>query len=260
MDDQVVTLHFLQDSPRVAVVTLNRPASKNAINQAMIDGLHRVFDELSENPETGAVIMTGQGGNFAAGADIGELCERGAQASLQGINSRLFYRIEQFRLPVIAAICGYALGGGCELSLACDIRIAGDNTKMGQPEVTLGIIPGAGATWRLPRIVGMGIAREMILTGCIFDAAQCHRTGLVNHVVADDEVFSMACALANTICRQPPMAIQLAKQALNQSVRSSPEAGMAFESIAQAVLFESVEKKARMTAFLNRQHKSSALD
>jgi len=252
MNNPVVDLRFLPENPRIAVVSLNRPASKNAINQAMIDGLHEILDQLSENPDVGAMILIGEGDDFAAGADIGELCARGAEDSLQGINSRLFYRIEQFRVPVIASIRGFALGGGCELALACDIRVAGRSARMGQPEVRFGIIPGAGATQRLPRIVGMGRAREMILTACILDATQCLAIGLVNHVVDDDAVFSLACDLAKVICKQPPMTIQLAKQALNQSVRSSPEAGMAFESAAQAVLFESPEKKARMTAFLKK--------
>jgi len=257
MDEQIVGLHFLQDEPGIAVITLNRPGRKNAINRAMIEALHKLLDQLSGMPELRVLILTGAGDDFAAGADIAELCERGAMESLQGINSRLFSRIEQFRVPVIAAIQGFALGGGCEMTLACDIRVAGESACMGQPEVKLGIIPGAGATQRLPRIVGMGRAREMILTGCILNAAECLKIGLVNHVVADEEVFSLACRLAQTICRQPAMAIQLAKQALHHSVRSSPEAGMAFESTAQAVLFESAEKHDRMKAFLRRQHKSS---
>jgi len=255
MQVHVVALDYLQDDTRVAIITINQPARKNTINQIMVDALHRVFDELSARSDLGAVILTGEGADFAAGADIAELCDRDARASLQGINSKLFYRIEQFRSPVIAAIRGFALGGGCEMALACDFRIAGESTRMGQPEVKLGIIPGAGATQRLPRIVGMGMAREMILTGCILDASQCLKIGLVNHVVADGQVLQLACEFAKTICEQPPMAIQLAKQALNQSVRSSPEAGMAFESAAQAVLFESQEKHDRMTKFLTRRHK-----
>jgi len=258
MDEQIVGLHFLQEEPGIAVITLNRPDRKNAINRAMIESLHQRLDELSGSPELRAIILTGAGDDFAAGADIAELCERGAIESLQGINSRLFNRIEQFRVPVIAAIRGFALGGGCEMTLACDIRVAGKSVCMGQPEVKLGIIPGAGATQRLPHIVGMGRAREMILTGCILKAAECLKIGLVNHVVADEEVFPLACRLAKTICGQPAMAIQLAKQAVNLSVRASPEAGMVFESAAQAVLFESTEKHERMRAFLQPQHKPAA--
>lgn len=243
-------------NPRIVLVTLNRPAVKNAINKAMVTELHAAFDALKgSDPVPGCVIMAGDGDDFAAGADIAELRARGAQESLAAINSALFAKIETFPAPVIAAIKGYALGGGCELALACDIRIGGQSAQMGQPEVNLGIIPAAGGTQRLPRIVGLGRAKELVLTGMIIDSTEAHRIGLLNRIVPDDQLMAEALKLANTICKKGEFAIQMAKQALNQSARVGLDNGLAFESTAQALLFESEDKKKRMTDFLERKKK-----
>lgn len=241
------------DVPRIVLVTLKRPAVKNAINKAMVAELHAAFDKLREDTDIGCVIITGEGNDFAAGADIGELRERKALESLAAINSALFAKIENFAAPVIAAIKGYALGGGCELTLACDIRIGGQSAQMGQPEVNLGIIPAAGGTQRLPRIVGLGRAKELVLTGWTIDATEAHRIGLLNRVVPDAELMPEARKLAGTICKKGPLAIRMAKQALNQSARVGLDAGLAFESTAQALLFESEDKMKRMTDFLDRK-------
>lgn len=240
-------------NPRIVIVTLKRPEVKNAINKAMVTELHAAFDALREDTEAGCVILTGQGEDFAAGADIAELRERKALESLAAINNALFNKIELNPAPVIAAIKGYALGGGCELTLACDIRIGGKSAKMGQPEVNLGIIPAAGGTQRLPRIVGLGRAKELVLTGFIIDADECHRIGLLNHVVDDAELMNHALKMAETICKKGPLAIRVAKQALNQSSRTGLETGLVFESVAQAMLFESEDKMKRMTDFLERK-------
>ncbi|MCC7510562.1 MAG: enoyl-CoA hydratase/isomerase family protein [Planctomycetes bacterium] len=242
-----------KDVPRIVLVTLKRPAVKNAINKAMVAELHAAFDDLRGDTDIGCVIITGEGSDFAAGADIGELRERKALESLAAINSALFAKIENFPAPVIAAIKGYALGGGCELTLACDIRIGGQSAQMGQPEVNLGIIPAAGGTQRLPRIVGLGRAKELVLTGWTIDAAEAHRIGLLNRVVPDAELMAEARKLAGTICKKGPLAIRMAKQALNQSARVGLDAGLAFESTAQALLFESEDKMKRMTDFLDRK-------
>ncbi|HEU4403248.1 MAG TPA: enoyl-CoA hydratase/isomerase family protein, partial [Candidatus Polarisedimenticolia bacterium] len=151
----------------IAVVTLNRPEVRNALDLATIDDLHWALDILASFERTRALILSGAGGVFASGADIRELRARGAAEALRGINSTLFMQVERFPVPTIAAVNGYALGGGCELALACDLRVAGETSRFGQPEVGLGIIPAAGAAFRLPRLVGMGRAREMILTGRI---------------------------------------------------------------------------------------------
>lgn len=243
-------------NPRIVIVTLTRPEVKNAINKAMVTELHAAFDALREDTEAGCVILTGQGDDFAAGADIAELRERRALESLAAINNALFNKIELNPAPVIAAINGYALGGGCELSLACDIRVGGKSAKMGQPEVNLGIIPAAGGTQRLPRIVGLGRAKELVLTGWIIEAAEAHRIGLLNHVVEDAEVMNQALKIAETICKKGPLAIRVAKQALNQSSRTGLETGLVFESVAQAMLFESEDKMKRMTDFLEKKTKA----
>lgn len=238
---------------RVALITLNRPQVKNAINKAMVTELHKAFDALKTDDQLGCVILTGQGDDFAAGADIAELRERRAAESMEAINSSLFSKIEACPAPVIAAIKGYALGGGCELTLACDIRIGGKSAKLGQPEVNLGIIPAAGGTQRLPRIVGLGRAKELVLTGLIIDAEEAHRIGLLNRVVEDAALMDEARKLAETICKKGPLAIRAAKQALNQSARVGLDTGLQFESVAQAVLFESEDKMQRMTAFLEKK-------
>jgi enoyl-CoA hydratase len=243
-------------NPRIVIVTLTRPEVKNAINKAMVAELHEAFDALREDTEAGCVILTGQGDDFAAGADIAELRERRALESLAAINNALFNKIELNPAPVIAAINGYALGGGCELSLACDIRVGGKSAKMGQPEVNLGIIPAAGGTQRLPRIVGLGRAKELVLTGWIIEATEAHRIGLLNHVVEDAEVMNQALKIAETICKKGPLAIRVAKQALNQSSRTGLETGLVFESVAQAMLFESEDKMKRMTDFLEKKTKA----
>ena len=254
---KLISVERHADNDRIVVVTLKRPEVKNAINKAMVSELHDAFDKLREDTNVGCVILTGQGDDFAAGADIGELRERKALESLAAINNALFNKIELNPAPVIAAIQGYALGGGCELTLACDIRVGGKSAKMGQPEVNLGIIPAAGGTQRLPRIVGLGRAKELVLTGWIIEAPECHRIGLLNHVVEDAEVMPQALKIASTICKKGPLAIRVAKQALNQSSRTNLETGLQFESVAQAMLFESEDKMQRMTAFLEKKSKAS---
>ena len=253
---QLISVERHAANPRIVIVTLKRPEVKNAINKAMVAELHEAFDALRDDTEAGCVILTGQGDDFAAGADIAELRERKALESLAAINNALFNKIELNPAPVIAAITGYALGGGCELSLACDIRVGGKSAKMGQPEVNLGIIPAAGGTQRLPRIVGLGRAKELVLTGWIIEAAEAHRIGLLNHVVEDAEVMSQALKIAETICKKGPLAIRVAKQALNQSSRTGLETGLVFESVAQAMLFESEDKMKRMTDFLEKKTKA----
>lgn len=252
---QLISVLRDTEDPRLVVVSLKRPDVKNAINRAMVAELTRAFDDLRDGGDAGCVILTGEGPDFAAGADIAELRERRALESLAAINSALFARIESFAAPVIAAIRGYALGGGCELTLACDMRIASETAQFGQPEVNLGIIPAAGGTQRLPRIVGLGRAKELVLTGAIIDAQEALRIGLVNRVVPDSELMGASRKMALTILKKGPLAVRMAKAALNQSVRMSLDSGLAFESTAQALLFESDDKMKRMTDFLQKKKK-----
>jgi enoyl-CoA hydratase len=238
----------------VADVVLNRPEVRNAIDKAMIDDLHRALDDLGARDDVAAVVLSGAGGKaFAGGADIGQLRARKSAEALMAINARLFHRLEEFPLPTVAAITGYALGGGCELAMACDVRVAGKSAKLGQPEVALGIIPAAGGTQRLPRLVGLGRAKELIFTGRIVDAAEAERIGLVNFVVDDDQVLARAHALAADVAKQGRMAVRLAKVALNASSRTGQDAGFVIEQVAQAVLFDSADKDARMRAFLEKK-------
>jgi len=256
MTYQLISLARDAMEPRLAMITLRRPAVKNAINKAMVTELHHAFDTLRDGADIGCVILEHEGEDFAAGADIAELRDRKALESLSAINNALFNKIENFPAPVIAAIKGYALGGGCELALCCDMRVGGESTRMGQPEVNLGIIPAAGGTQRLPRIVGLGRAKELVLTGAIIEAAECYRIGLLNRLVPDAEVRNEAHKLAHSILRKGQLAVRMAKVALNQSTRMGMDSGLVFESVAQALLFESEDKQKRMTDFLEKKKKA----
>ncbi|MEE2887195.1 MAG: enoyl-CoA hydratase-related protein [Planctomycetota bacterium] len=241
----------------IAVITLNAPEKRNAIDREMVDGLHAALDGLLESDDVSVLILTGAGEKaFAAGADIAQLKERKAVDALAGINAAIFKRIEDFPWPSIAAIKGYALGGGCELAIACDLRVAGSTAKMGQPEVGLGIIPAAGGTYRLPRLVGLGKARELVYTGRIIDAQECLRIGLVNDVVDDGDVLERAMEIAREIAGQGRFAVSLAKASMNALARPAEAEALSVESVAQALLFESEDKHQRMEAFLNRKKKS----
>ncbi|MBT6178911.1 MAG: enoyl-CoA hydratase/isomerase family protein [Deltaproteobacteria bacterium] len=238
----------------VVLCTFNRPDVRNALDISMVEEIRSLLTALTLRDDVRALIFTGAGGKaFISGADIAQLKERGKFDALNRINSALFREIEQFQWPTIAAIDGYALGGGCELAMACDIRIATQKSKLGQPEVSLGIIPGAGATYRLPRLVGQGMARELIYTGRIIDAQTAADIGLINRVVEAESVMSAATELAEEIARNSALALRFAKLSLNNSLEASPEACMAYESTAQALLFEDEEKHARMGKFLERR-------
>ena len=243
---------------RLAVVTFNRPEKRNAIDETMVNELHDALDGLVKKGEVRACVFTGAGEKaFVGGADIAQLRKRRAADALETINAALFNKIEALPFPTIAAVRGYCLGGGCELSMCCDLRVAGEGAKFGQPEVALGIIPAAGGTQRLPRLVGLGRAKELVFTGRIIDAAEAERIGLVNRVVADEEVLDSARELARTILGNGALAVRLAKINLNNSSRTGLDSGLLLEQITQAVLFESEEKVQRMTDFLERRKKKS---
>lgn len=256
-----------QAADGIALITLNRPEVRNAISLQVVQEMHAALDRLAADPRTRVVILTGASDEragaasqragagvvaFASGADIRELRGRRAPDALRGINSSLFLKVEQFPLPTIAAVRGVALGGGCELALACDIRVAGESARFGQPEVGLGILPAAGATYRLPRLVGHGRARELIFTGRIIDAGEALRIGLVNAVVPDDDVLPHSRAMARTIAAKGPMAVRAAKLTLAASAYG-PEPGHAAERLAQAILFESADMQEGMGAFLDKR-------
>ena len=231
------------------VATLNRPAVRNAIDQAMVDELHALCAELEQSPRV--LILVGADGVFASGADIGQLRERTADDARLGINSTVFRRVRALPMPVIAAVDGYALGGGAELAYAADIRIGTPRVRFGNPETGLGIIAAAGATWRLPEIVGHARASELLLTGRMIDATEALSWGLVSSLHEPEELLDAAHAVADRICANGARATELTKLALLAPADQHP----AIELEVQAELFDSDEKRRRMTAFLERRRK-----
>jgi enoyl-CoA hydratase/carnithine racemase len=238
----------------VAVVTVNRPDARNSISDVVIREMYQVLDDVRENAAVGALVITGAGDQaFVSGADIRAIAARRRREALAGLNNRLFAAVEALEKPTIAAVNGYALGGGLELALACDIRVAATGARFGLPETKLGIIPAAGGTQRLPRVIGWGRARYLILTGDIIDATEAERLGLVSAVVPQEELLPKAREIATKILERGPLAIRLAKKALSLSAEAPLSAGLEFESVAQAILFESRDKEEGTRAFLEKR-------
>ena len=231
------------------VIVLNRPERKNALDQAAIDALHEVCGELEAAPRL--AIVTGRDGVFAGGADIAELRDRGVGEALEGINVGLFERVRRLPMPSVAAIDGWALGGGAELAYACDFRLATPRTVFGQPETGLGIIAGAGATWRLPRLIGESLAKDMLMAGRRLSADEAHTAGLVRSVHDPEQLLDAAHALCDTLAQQSPLALRLTKLAMDAPEAAHPSV----ELLAQAVLFTDQDKHDRMTAFLDRKRR-----
>jgi enoyl-CoA hydratase len=239
---------------RIAVLTIDRPDVRNALDRETVREVTSALADLEHDDGVGALIITGGGTTvFVAGADIRQLRDRTRDDGLAAINSSLFAAIERWGKPTIAAINGHALGGGCELALACDLRIAADHATLGQPEVGLGIIPAAGATQRLPRLVGLGRAKQLILTGEAIDAQTALEWGLVNAVVAGPELLATARRWAARILSRGPLAIRLARLALNASARVDLDSGLLIETLAQAICFDSDDKREGTTAFLEKR-------
>jgi enoyl-CoA hydratase len=240
--DEVTTLAVEESADRV-VVTLRRPAARNAINAAMVRELHAVCAAIEDRPRL--LLLTGGDGVFAAGADIGELRDRGRDQALRGINSRLFDRIARLPLPTVAAVDGYALGGGAELAYACDIRLASPAAVFGNPETGLGILAAAGACWRLRELVGASVAKQVLLAGRRLNADDAYRLGLVADVVPAGELLKRAHAVLDRMARSGALALRLTKL-----VADAPGGHPVTDDLAQAILFESDDKRARMDAFL----------
>jgi len=241
-------------SESIATLIIDRPEVRNALDLDTVAAVREALGRLETDASVGVVIITGAGESaFVSGADINDIRERGRDEGLAAINSSLFAEIERFPRPTIAAVNGYAFGGGCELALACDIRIASDTAKFGQPELGLGIIPGAGATQRLPRLVGMGRAKHMILTGEVIDAKQALEIGLVSAIAPAGQLQLRARELAKKILRQGPLAARLAKIALNASARVDMDSGLLIETLAQALCYSSEDKREGTTAFLEKR-------
>ncbi|MBX3116837.1 MAG: enoyl-CoA hydratase/isomerase family protein [Cryobacterium sp.] len=228
-------------------VVMNRPEVRNAIDQQMVDELHEVCGRLESEPKL--LIISGAGGTFASGADIRQLRERGRKEALEGINTRIFQRIAALPMPVIAAVDGYALGGGAELAYAADFRIASTRAKFGNPEVGLGILAGAGATWRLLELVGEPVAKEVLLASRILTAEEALALRLVSEVHEPEALISAADALADRILANDPTALMATKRVLAAPRAAHPQ----IDLDEQAELFESPAKFERMTAFLEKR-------
>ena len=240
----------------IGLVTISRPKALNALNNQVFEELDACMGQLRHNSDVGAVIITGDGPkSFVAGADIKELAELNTLTAqkLSARGQRVFRDIEQFPKPVIAAVNGFALGGGCELALACHMRIASDNAKLGLPEVSLGLIPGYGGTQRLARIVGKGLAMEMVLSGDFIDAARAQAIGLVNRVVAADELLDEARKLAGKIMSRGPRAVAFAIQAINDGMEVSQTEGERMESALFGLVFGSEDAHEGMAAFIEKR-------
>ena len=240
---------------RVALVTINRPDKLNALDGPTRSRFLEVMHDLRHNDDVRVVVVTGAGEKaFIAGADIGEFEGRTAVDQYRVMNEpTIFDYVDEFPKPVIAMINGYALGGGCELALACDIRIASAKAKLGQPEINLAIIPGGGGTQRLPRLVGLGTAYKLLFTGEIIRADEALRIGLVDEVVPPEELSDRVMALAGTIAEKSPVALQLMKQAVRASVRSPLDEGLRLETTLFGVAFASEDKAEGVAAFLEKR-------
>lgn len=242
-------------SGTICTLTLNRPKALNALSTQVLDELSLALDEVSKDSSIHVLILTGAGRSFVAGADISEMSQFSPEEALifGQKGARVFRQIELLPIPVIAAINGFALGGGCELALACDIRYASDKAKFGQPEVGLGICPGFSGTQRLPRLVGAGIASELIFTARVIKAEEALAIGLVNKVVAAEELLPTVRALAEEISGKSSFAVSASKQAIQRGMQADIDTGIAIENYLFSYCFSSMEQKEGMEAFLENR-------
>ena len=242
------------EAGKVGILTLNRPKQLNALNDQLMDELGTALKAFDADPAIGCMIITGSEKAFAAGADIGAMASYSFADVYKGdYITRNWEQIRSIRKPVIAAVSGFALGGGCELAMMCDFIIAANNAKFGQPEIKLGVIPGAGGTQRLPRAVGKAKAMDMALTGRIMDATEAERAGLVSRVVALDKLMDEVLGAALMICDFSQIAVMAAKESLNRAFESSLSDGVLFERRLFHALFSTADQKEGMDAFVNKR-------
>jgi enoyl-CoA hydratase/carnithine racemase len=244
----------VQVDDRLAVVTINRPEVRNALSRQVLAELRDVLAELRERDDVGIVAFTGAGEKaFVAGADISQLRHYDLHTGLDAEMQRTFDAVEAFPKPTVAAVNGFALGGGCELAMACDIRIASANARFGLPETTLSVLPGAGGTQRLARLVGTGRAIEMILTGRFVPAAEAHAIGLVTSVVPADGLRAELRRLADQVLAKGPLAVRLAKVVIRAGMDADQRTGQVVEQLAQALLYTTADKAEGAIAFLEKR-------
>lgn len=239
----------------VGILTMNRPEVLNALSHLVFEDFIKCLDEVERNEDIYVFVITGNGRAFVAGADISEMTTMNvAQGkALAEMGNSLFLRIENMEKPSIAAINGFALGGGCEMALSCDIRIASDKAKFGQPEVGLGIIPGFGGTQRMARIVGTGHALELILTAKIIDANYAKDIGLVNRVVPHKDLLKEALDIAEGIARQAQLAVRSSKQAVRRGIQCDMDTAATYEALSFAICFDTEDQKDAMWAFVEKR-------
>jgi len=247
---------LLKKEKGIGFLIINRPAALNALNSETLSEIYKAIEEISNDDEVLAVIITGAGDKaFVAGADISEMKDmsviEGRKFGILG--NKVFRAIETLEKPVIAAVNGFALGGGCELSMACDIRIASTKAKFGQPEVGLGITPGFGGTQRLPRLVGMAMAKELIYSSRIIGAEEAYRIGLVNKVVEPEALMGEVTKLAEEIIRNAPIAVKLSKQAINRGMQIDIDTAISFEAELFGECFSTEDQKEGMSAFIEKR-------
>ncbi len=252
MTDEILLVERFADAG-TALVRLNRPKQLNALNGELMERLAEVLEELDHDDGVRAIVVTGNERAFAAGVDISEMAASGAIEMLLGSRVAQLDRIRRVTKPVIAAVNGWALGGGCELAMTLDLIVAGESAKLGQPEVNLGVIPGAGGTQRLARAIGKSRAMAMVLTGEPITAAEAERCGLVARVVPDELVVEDALAMATTIAGKGPLAVRLAKEAINAAYETALTDGLALERRLFYLLFASEDQKEGMAAFLEKR-------
>jgi len=245
----------LEQQGHVGILTIDRQEALNALNSQVLSDLDAALDQVEANEEIYVVILTGAGRSFVAGADIGEMKQF---SSIDGRNfgihgGNVFLKLENLSKPVIAAVNGFALGGGCEISMACDIRLASEKAKFGQPEVGLGIIPGFGGTQRMARIIGTGPAMELIYTADTIDAQRALEIGMVNHVVPADQLMDEAMKLAQKICTNAQKAIRASKLAIRRGIDCDISTAVSYEALAFATCFGTEDQKEGMQAFLEKR-------
>ena len=252
MEYETITLRV--EAGKVGVVTLNRPKQLNALNDQLMNELGHALQQLDADAAIGCIVLTGSEKAFAAGADIGAMASYSFADVYKGdYITRNWEQIRGIRKPVIAAVSGFALGGGCELAMMCDFIIAADNAKFGQPEIKLGVIPGAGGTQRLPRAVGKAKAMDMALTGRMMDATEAERSGLVSRVVPLDKLMDEALGAALQICDFSQIAVMAAKESVNRAFESGLSDGVMFERRLFHGLFATADQKEGMDAFMNKR-------
>lgn len=242
---------ILEKKEGIAKITFNRPEVLNALNNEIRSEFQAAMSDIQSDDSIKVVILTGAGRSFIAGADINELKALTMQQARKVV--RLGEVIENLEKPVIAAVNGYALGGGCEIAMACDVIVASEYAKFGQPEINLGIIPGGGGTQRLPRVVGMHKAKEMVFTGDIIDAKEAERIGLVNKVVPAGELEATVRAIADKVASKSPVAVKLAKAAMNRGMRTNLETGLAYEKELYSLSHTTKDRAEGIAAFLEKR-------